>query len=111
MYFPDFSLKDKVALITGGRRGMGRAIALVYAQAGADVAIGDIEDAGETAEEIRALGRRSMSVRADTSKKAEVDRMVDDVVKEMGTIDILVNDAGIFLMNSLMEMAGQEREN
>lgn len=108
MYFPNFSLPGKVALITGGRRGMGKAIALVYAQAGADIAICDIQDAEDAVQEIRKLGRRSIAVKADTSVKAEVDRMVETVVKEMGTIDILVNNAAIFLMKSLMETTEEE---
>jgi NAD(P)-dependent dehydrogenase (short-subunit alcohol dehydrogenase family) len=108
MYYPDFSLKGKVALITGGRRGMGRAIALVFAQAGADVAIGDIEDAEKTAQEIGSLGRRSLAVRVDTSVAADVESMVGKIVNELGTIDILVNGAAIFLTKSLMNMSEEE---
>jgi NAD(P)-dependent dehydrogenase (short-subunit alcohol dehydrogenase family) len=99
MALPAFSLAGKVALVTGGRRGIGESIALYFAEAGADVAVCDraIED-GEleaAASEVRNMGRRSLAIQADTSRKTDVDRMVEKVVAEMGTIDILVNNAGI----------------
>lgn len=92
------SLKGRVALVTGGRRGLGEAIALVFAEAGADVAVCDIVvDTGEldaVAEKIMKLGRRSLAVQADVAKKADVDNMVNKVSKELGGIDVLVNNAG-----------------
>ena len=99
MSIPSLSLEGKVALVTGAKRGIGRAIALAFAEAGADVAVCDyvIED-GEleaVAEEIQRLGRRSLAVQTDVSRKAEVDNLVQRVVAELGAIDILVNNAGI----------------
>jgi len=69
---PNFSLEGKVALVTGGARGMGRAIALTFAHAGADVAVCDIRGAENTAQEIRDLGRHGMAIQADTSSKSDV---------------------------------------
>jgi NAD(P)-dependent dehydrogenase (short-subunit alcohol dehydrogenase family) len=94
------SLEDKTALVTGSRRGIGKAIALAFAEAGADVAVcsqtGD-ETLEAVAKEIRNLGRRSMAIKADVSLKADVDAMVDKVIDNFGKIDILVNCAGMWI--------------
>jgi NAD(P)-dependent dehydrogenase (short-subunit alcohol dehydrogenase family) len=94
-----FSFQGKVAIVTGSRRGIGRAIALAFAEAGADVAVCDlvIED-GElqaVADEIKKLGRRSLAVQTDVTQKAQVDDLVKRVVDEFGTIDIMVNCVGV----------------
>ncbi len=114
----EIDLSGRVALVTGGSRGLGRADALTLARAGADVAIADIlvesdtSAAGaygvlaqaavaqgmvhteSTVEEIRALGRRSLAVRCDVTDRAQVDEAVARVVDELGSVDILVNNAG-----------------
>ena len=99
MSMPSLSLEGKVAIITGAKRGLGKAIALTFAEAGANVAICTRVVAGgeldAVAEEIRKLGRRSLAIQADTTVKADVDNMVQRVVDEFGGIDILVNNAGI----------------
>ena len=90
-------LNGKVALVTGGGTGLGKEISLQLARAGADVAINytkSVADAEATASEIEALGRRAMIVRADVSKEAEVKAMVEAVVKTLGGVDLLVNNAG-----------------
>jgi NAD(P)-dependent dehydrogenase (short-subunit alcohol dehydrogenase family) len=101
-------LSGKVAIITGARQGIGKAIALALAQAGADIAICDrvIED-GElnaVAEEVKRLGRRSLAVQADITQKAEVDGLVKRVVDEFGVIDILVNNAAMNIRAPLLEL-------
>ena len=91
-------LEKKVALITGGSRSIGRAIALGFAREGADIAVNYVsntEEAQNTVQEIEALGRRAMAVRADTSKRPEVQAMVNEVWERLGPIDILVNNAGV----------------
>ncbi len=97
MEYPEFGLNGKVALVTGAARGLGRAITLALAHAGADVAVGlrDVEaDSGVTAE-IRKMGRQALPLQMDMSKMDEIFRAVDDTVKEFGRIDILVNNAGV----------------
>jgi 3-oxoacyl-[acyl-carrier protein] reductase len=100
-------LEGKVALVTGGSRGIGRAIALLLASRGADVAInfaGNEAAAQATLAEIKALGRKAIMIKADVADNAACTAMVDQVVKEMGKIDILVNNAGITRDGLLMRM-------
>ncbi|MDH5696117.1 MAG: SDR family oxidoreductase [Dehalococcoidia bacterium] len=105
---PTFPLQGRGAIITGGRRGIGMAIALALAEAGADIVICDrvIED-GElkaVAEEVQRLGRRSLAVQADITQKADVDSLAQRVMDEFGGIDILVNNAAMNIMAPLLEL-------
>lgn len=92
------ALAGKIALVTGGSRGIGRACALALAQAGADVAV-NYRERGDAAREVcsllERLGRRAFPIQADVSRSPEVSRMVKALEREMGTIEILVNNAGI----------------
>ena len=89
-------LKDKVALVTGAGAGIGRAIALALASNGAHVVVNDNEPSGDgTAEEVRAMGRESVFLRADISRREEVDGMVREAQGRFSGIDILVNNAGV----------------
>ncbi len=115
----EIDLGGRVALVTGGSRGLGRADALTLARAGADVTIADIQlesDSGEdaerygllaqaaraqgmvytesTADEIRAMGRRALALKCDVTDRAQVDATVARVVEELGSVDILINNAG-----------------
>jgi NAD(P)-dependent dehydrogenase (short-subunit alcohol dehydrogenase family) len=90
-------LKGKVAIVTGGAMGIGKAIATRLAQDGAAVVIADLRKFGETAAEIaRASGVRTLGLQVDVSSEAEVARMAEETVKTLGRIDILVNNAAIF---------------
>lgn len=91
-----FSLDGKVALVTGASRGIGRAIALGFAEAGADVAVAARSEADlETlAKEIDSLGRRAVVLVVDVTKRDEIERMIEATVAELGGLDILVNNAG-----------------
>lgn len=112
MDMPNFSLEGKVAIVTGGRRGIGKAIALTFASAGADVAICDnVIDTGElkaVAAEINKLGRCSLATHTDISEKTEVDNMVQKVIDEFGTIDILVNNAVISIAEPVIKHSEEE---
>lgn len=92
----DFSLAGKVALITGGSRGIGKATALAFARSGADVVVASrkLPDLEPIAMEIREIGRKSIAVEAHVGKLENIQLLVDKVIAEFGKIDILVNNAG-----------------
>jgi 3-oxoacyl-[acyl-carrier protein] reductase len=93
----DLALKGRVALVTGGSRGIGRAVSRRLGQEGAAVVVNYVRDAdaaAETAREIQAAGSRVMAVKADVSRRDEVDHMVQQVQDLLGPVDILVNNAG-----------------
>jgi len=100
-------LLGQVAIVTGSARGIGKAIALALATRGADVVITDVDEsqAKATCEEIKALGRRSLAVRCDVSKKDEVDALIKQTTGEMGALDIMVNNAGITRDTLLVRMS------
>ncbi len=93
---PEFSLKDQVAIVTGGSKGIGRAIALAFAEAGAAVALAarGEEDLSQTAKEIEAAGGRVVPVVTDVTDASQVEALVETTVDAFGTVDILVNNAG-----------------
>ncbi len=100
------NLENKVAIITGARRGMGRTHALTLAQAGAKVVVSDLsaEDCAEVIDEIEKKGGEALAVKCDISKKEEVDAMVDKTVEKFGKVDILVNNAGIAHFKPFLEL-------
>jgi len=89
--------EGKVAVVTGGGTGIGKATALAFAREGASVVIADInlESAEAVAKEIKSLGRKALTIKADVSNKPDVVQMVDKAVQKFGKIDILVNNAGV----------------
>jgi 3-oxoacyl-[acyl-carrier protein] reductase len=107
-----FDLTGKTALVTGGSRGLGRAIALALTRQGADVAInfrGDADAAGEVVSQITAAGRRSLAIQGDTSQGREAcEAIVKAALDGLGSLDILVNNAGITRDNLLMRMDAEE---
>jgi 3-oxoacyl-[acyl-carrier protein] reductase len=101
------SLKDKKALITGGARGIGRATALLFAQAGADVAINyrsQDQAALKVKQDINELGRDCLPLKADISQKNEVEELVETVFQKWHWIDILVNNAGIWTYGEIGDL-------
>jgi 3-oxoacyl-[acyl-carrier protein] reductase len=105
------NLANRVALVTGSGRGIGKAIALKLAENGADVVINDIGASADlAAQEVENLGRRSLSVKADVSNSTQVNQMIEDVVKAFGKIDILVNNAGIARDQISLRMSDEEWE-
>jgi len=95
--FPSFDLTDDVALVTGAARGLGRAISLALAHAGADVALGlrDAKTGGELAREIEAIGRRVLLLQMDMTRLDQINRAVNDTAAHFGRLDILVNNTGL----------------
>ncbi|MCR8979238.1 3-oxoacyl-[acyl-carrier-protein] reductase [Brevibacillus laterosporus] len=104
-------LEGKVALITGASRGIGRAIALKYAEAGANIIVnysGNEAKAQETVVDIEKLGREAIMIRANVGNTEEAENMVKEALERFGKIDILVNNAGITRDNLLMRMKESE---
>lgn len=116
-------LDGKTALITGGARGFGRAVALLFAREGADVAIADIagelsservsgmataDDLERTKGEVEALGRRAVAIRADVTKAADCERMAAEALDALGRIDILHANAGVFSYGKSWELTEDE---
>jgi NAD(P)-dependent dehydrogenase (short-subunit alcohol dehydrogenase family) len=100
-------LRDKVALVTGGSRSIGRTIALGFAREGADVAVNYVQNAqaaDEVVRAIREMGRRAVAVQADVSQAEQVQAMVAKVVEALGRIDILVNNAAQILRAPFLEI-------
>jgi 3-oxoacyl-[acyl-carrier protein] reductase len=100
-------LTGKIALVTGGGRGIGRAISFALARAGCDIAVNYREqrgDADSAVEEIQKLGRRAVAMQADVSRSADVTRLVRDAESQLGPIEILVNNAGKILIQSIEQM-------
>jgi NAD(P)-dependent dehydrogenase (short-subunit alcohol dehydrogenase family) len=97
MRVPSFGLDGKVALVTGGSKGLGRAIALGFGEAGADVVVASrkVEACEVVAAEVRALGRRALAVGCHVGEWAECEALVARTVEELGGLDILVNNAGV----------------
>ncbi len=105
-----FNLKNKVAIVTGARRGMGRTHALTLAKAGARVVVSDIslEDCEKVVKEIEKEKGEALAVKCDVSKKEEADEMVKKAVKKWGRLDILVNNAGICQFKPFLELTEEE---
>ena len=104
-------LEDKVAIVTGASRGIGKAVALEFARQGAQlvvVAVTDEAAAEEVTDAIKALGREAISVMADVSQRAEVDALVQAAVDRFGKVDILVNNAGIISPTPLMQLTEKQ---
>jgi 3-oxoacyl-[acyl-carrier protein] reductase len=103
-------LKDKVALVTGGSQGIGRACALVLAEAGADVAVGgrNLEKLNAVVQELHATGRRAIALQVDVTDPVQVKAAVAECVKQLGKLDILVNNAGMTKDTLLLRMKVEE---
>jgi len=103
-------LEDKIAMVTGAGQGIGRAIALALARAGANLALNDVVEEGmaETARLIEALGRAALCVRGSVTEPEDVDRLVKATVERFHRLDILVNNAGITRDNLLVRMTDEQ---
>ncbi len=104
-------LEGKKAIVTGGSRGIGKAIALMYAKEGADVLVNYHSNdaaAKETCAQIEALGRRAVAVAADVANYASAQNMVEECVRQLGGVDIVVNNAGVSKPSMLLKMKEED---
>jgi 3-oxoacyl-[acyl-carrier protein] reductase len=108
-----FSLTGKVAIVTGGASGIGRAVALDLAELGASVVVADkaIDSAEQVASEIESAGSRAITSNTDVTNKAAVEQMVQQAVEEFGRVDILINNAGVMGTYCTMDMNEVDMEN
>jgi len=108
--FPKFDLTGKVALVTGAARGLGRAISLALANAGADVALGlrDVATGSELAREIESMGRRALPLQMDVTDLRQISSAIADTVSDFGKLDILVNNAGNGFINLAVDITEHE---
>jgi glucose 1-dehydrogenase len=107
------NLKDKVAIVTGGNSGIGMAIVLELAKQGANIVIDYVvhpEATEEVAKQVRDLGDRAIGVKADVSKVAELQALIDAAVKEFGRVDIMVNNAGVETRTSVLDTTEDQYE-
>jgi 3-oxoacyl-[acyl-carrier protein] reductase len=103
-------LAGKVALVTGAAQGIGKAVALLLAQNGADIVVSDInlEKAEETAKEVQTLGRKALAIKVDVAKLDDVEKMVGAIWARFGQVDILVNNAGIARDKLILRMTEED---
>jgi NAD(P)-dependent dehydrogenase (short-subunit alcohol dehydrogenase family) len=105
-----FRLTGKKAFVTGGARGIGKSVATALAQAGADIAIVDmnIDQAEKTAKELKQFGIKTIAIKADVTNPDDVNKMIDTIVGEFGTIDVAFNNAGICVNVAAEEMTFEQ---
>ena len=102
--------KDKIAVVTGGGSGIGRAASLKFAENGMDIAIADVDIAGgeETAKKVRELGRRAVVIKTDVSERKSVQVLADTVVHELGVPSLIFNNAGVVTFKNVFEMTSAD---
>ncbi len=110
MKIPNFTIEDKIAIVTGAARGIGREIALVFAYSGAHLILVDVlkKELMKTAEEVDRTGRKNLSIATDISNTKEIKRLIRDVLNEFNRIDILVNNAGVIDNNPATEVTEEQ---
>jgi 2-dehydro-3-deoxy-D-gluconate 5-dehydrogenase len=108
MILEKFKLNGKVAVVTGAGKGLGQGAAVGLAEAGADLALADLISTDETARRVRALGRRVCQIQANLLERGSTQRIVETTVKELGGIDILLNNAGIIRRAPLLEFTEKD---
>lgn len=105
-----FDLSGKTAILTGASRGLGKAMALALAQAGANVVITDVLDTKKIVQEIEKTGTKAMGLKVDVTKKSDVNKMVKKTLQKFKKIDILVNNAGVYYPTPIAKMTDKDWE-
>jgi len=100
-----FDLTGKVAIVTGAARGIGQSIAIELARKGANVVVSDIIPGDDTVNQIKKLKRKSIYIKTDISKKAEVESLITQTIRQFKKLDILVNNAGIFITGTTLDLS------
>jgi 2-dehydro-3-deoxy-D-gluconate 5-dehydrogenase len=108
MILEKFKLDGKVAVVTGAGRGLGQGAAVGFAEAGADLALVDVISTDETAAQVRALGRRVCQIEANLMDRSSVQPVVDRAARDLGSVDILLNNAGIIRRAPLLEFSEKD---
>lgn len=103
-------LKDKVSIVTGSGRGIGRGIALQFAKEGSNIVVADVKEdlARRTTEEIEAVGRQALPLKVDVRVNSEVDAVVNETLKKFGRVDVLVNVAGVLTVAPIVELSEED---
>lgn len=100
-----FDLSNKIAIVTGSARGIGQAIAIEYARAGADIVVSDIISGDETVKKIKSLKRKAIYVKTDVTNKKDIDSLISETIKNFKKIDILVNNAGVAITEPTLNVS------
>ena len=110
MTLPDFSLEGRVAIVTGAKRSIGKGIALLFSEAGADLVVcgRSLPELETLVEEIKAVGGRAIAVQTDVSSKSDVEELVAKAVESFGTVDILVNNAVVYANGPLVKLSEEQ---
>ena len=103
-----FEITNKVAIVTGASKGLGKAMAIGLAKAGANIVATDVLDVSDTVKEIKKIGKQAIAFKTDVSKKQDVEKMVKQTMEKFGKIDILVNNAGILRMGNAETMKQED---
>jgi NAD(P)-dependent dehydrogenase (short-subunit alcohol dehydrogenase family) len=103
-----FDISNKIAIVTGASRGLGKSMAIGLAKAGANIVVTDVLDTSGTVKEIEKFGRKAIGLKVDVSKKQDIEKMVRQTIDKFGKIDILVNNAGILRMGNAENMKQED---
>jgi 2-deoxy-D-gluconate 3-dehydrogenase len=108
MILDKFKLNEKVAIVTGAGRGLGQAMAIGFAEAGADLVLVDLIDAKETLKKVEEVSRKGLAIQVDLAKKESIDKIIDLTLKNFGKVDILLNNAGIIRRAPITEFSEKD---
>lgn len=103
----NFSLNNKVSIVTGAAQGIGKAIAELFAEKGSDIVLVDLKDSSETEKAVKGFGRKAICIQADLTKREDIEEIVETTMKSFGRIDILSNTAGVVFLDDAENISAQ----